>query len=77
MSKSKDQATPGSRPALETKVATSGETFAKEQRGAFLGPRGAPVEMTQNNIINPNPTVAPASQPATPPTNDAGSGSDS
>ncbi len=77
MSKSKDQPTPASRPAVETKVDRSGETFTKEQRGAFLGPKGPPVEMTQNNIINPNPTVALASQPATPPANDAGSGSGS
>jgi len=77
MSESKDQATPESRPTLETKVGRSGETLAKEQRGAFLGPQGAPVEMTQNNIINPNPTVAPASQSTTPLANDAGSGSDS
>jgi len=76
MSKSKDHATAASRPAVETND-SSAEVFTKEQRGAYLGPKGPPVEMTQNNFINPNPTVSPASQPTTPPASDPGSGSDS
>lgn len=60
MSKSQDQSKPASQH-IETKVA-SGDVITKEQRGGYLGPQGEPVQMTQNNLVNPNPTSQPTNQ---------------
>jgi len=60
MSKGKDQPKPASRPVV-TKD-TSAEAITKEQRGGYLGPQGEPVQMTQNNLVNPNPTSQPTNQ---------------
>lgn len=60
MSKDEGQTTPAPQQ-VATKDA-SGQTFQKEYRGGYLGPQGEPVQMTQNNLVNPHPTSQPADQ---------------
>lgn len=40
---------------LSTKLDTSAQPVIKEQRGAYLGPKVEPAEMTQQTLVNPNP----------------------
>jgi len=66
MAKSASEQKPTGQPMLETKVTTA-QALAKEHRGAYIGPTGPAVEMSQSNFVNPTPTVspsAPANAPA-------------
>ncbi len=60
MSKEKGQSQPVPR-TVAPKI-PSHEPITKEHRGGYLGPQGEPVQMTQNNNVNPNPTSQPTNQ---------------
>ncbi len=54
---------PGTPPVETKEVQTSGDTFSKNTRTTYQGPKG-PVDSTPGNTINPTPTQSPASSPA-------------
>ncbi len=61
---------------VETKVVkTADDTFSKNTRTTYQGPKG-PVDSTPGNTINPMPTQNPASSPAPATDQGGGGGSD-